>query len=90
MYIVYVALRIETREISLVRGASYTYLCMATKKRGSKDPAAQALGRKGGKARAKNLTESELSEQGRAAVNARWERYRQAKETQAAPKTGKT
>ncbi len=37
-----------------------------------KDPAAVALGRKGGKKRAKNLTAEELSEQGRRAVQARW------------------
>ena len=37
-----------------------------------KNQAAAALGRKGGKARAKNLTPEELSEQGRKAVMARW------------------
>ena len=37
-----------------------------------KNPHAVALGRKGGKARAANLTKQELSEQGRKAVMARW------------------
>jgi hypothetical protein len=39
-----------------------------------KNPHAVALGRKGGKARAANLTKEELSEQGRKAVMARWAR----------------
>jgi hypothetical protein len=38
---------------------------------------AQILGRKGGKARAKNLKPKQLSEQARAAVNARWAKYRE-------------
>jgi hypothetical protein len=42
---------------------------MATKK---KNPAAVALGRRGGKKRAEKLSEKELSEQGRNAVLARW------------------
>lgn len=50
---------------------------MATKKR--KNPAAVALGRKGGlkggKARAEKLSAEELSEQGRNAVLARWTKY---------------
>ncbi|MBA3243477.1 MAG: hypothetical protein H0T60_19815 [Acidobacteria bacterium] len=50
---------------------------MATKKR--KNPAAVALGRKGGlkggKARAEKLSQEELSEQGRNAVMARWTKY---------------
>lgn len=37
-----------------------------------KDPAAVAMGRKGGRQRARNLSASELSEQGRKAVLARW------------------
>jgi len=41
------------------------------------DPA--SMGRKGGRARAKKLSEKELSEQGRAAVQERWRRYREAK-----------
>ena len=44
-----------------------------------KNPAAVALGRKGGKkggkARAASLTKEQLSESGRNAVMARWERY---------------
>jgi hypothetical protein len=44
-----------------------------------KNPAAVALGRKGGKkggpARAANLTKEELSESARKAVMARWEQY---------------
>jgi len=47
-----------------------------------KDPAAAALGRKGGKARAKALSASELSDQGRKAVEERWRRYRAAKKKQ--------
>ena len=46
---------------------------MGTKKQ-PKDPAAVSLGRKGGKARAKKLTKEELSEQGRKAIQARWEK----------------
>jgi hypothetical protein len=37
-----------------------------------KDPAAVALGKKGGKARKEKLTAEQLSEQGRKAVLARW------------------
>lgn len=37
-----------------------------------KNPAAVALGKKGGKARAKKLTAKELSDQGRRAIQARW------------------
>ena len=44
-----------------------------------KNPAAVALGRKGGlkggKARAEKLSPEELSEQGRKAVEARWAKY---------------
>ena len=39
-----------------------------------KDPAAVALGRKGGKARASKLSPEELSEAARKAVQARWKR----------------
>jgi hypothetical protein len=41
-----------------------------------KNSAAAALGRKGGKARARNLSPEELSEQGRKAVQARWKKIR--------------
>jgi hypothetical protein len=41
---------------------------------GKKNPHAVALGRKGGKARAANLSKQELSVQGRKAVLARWAR----------------
>jgi hypothetical protein len=37
-----------------------------------KDPAAQSLGRKGGKARAANMSREERREQARNAINARW------------------
>lgn len=47
---------------------------MATKK----DPAAVALGKKGGKARAKKLTPEQLSEQGRKAISARWQKAKKA------------
>lgn len=43
-----------------------------TKKR--KDPAAVALGRKGGKARVKNLSPEERSAAARKAVQARWKK----------------
>jgi hypothetical protein len=39
-----------------------------------KNPAAVALGRKGGKARAKKLTPQQRSESARKAVTARWEK----------------
>lgn len=39
-----------------------------------KNAAAAALGRKGGKARAKKLSPAELSEQGRRAVRERWKK----------------
>lgn len=49
-----------------------------------KNPAAVALGRKGGlkggKARTEKLSQEELSEQGRNAVNARWAKYYAEKE----------
>jgi hypothetical protein len=45
-----------------------------TKKKARKDPAAVALGRKGGKKRAQNLSAEELSKQGRKAVLARWKK----------------
>jgi hypothetical protein len=41
---------------------------------GKKNPAAVALGRLGGKKRAQKLSPEELSEQGRKAVQARWEK----------------
>jgi hypothetical protein len=43
-----------------------------------KDPAAVALGRKGGKARAKSMTPEELSKAMRKAVNARWAKRKKA------------
>jgi hypothetical protein len=49
-----------------------------------KDPAAVALGSKGGKARARALSAAELTEQGRRAVEERWRRYREAKAREAA------
>lgn len=45
----------------------------------AKNKAAQALGRKGGKARAKALTAKELSESGRKAVMARWAKREKVK-----------
>lgn len=39
-----------------------------------KDPAAVSLGRKGGLARKKSMTAEELSDQGRNAVSARWDK----------------
>lgn len=37
------------------------------------------IGKKGGKARAANMTDKERSESARAAVNVRWEKYREEK-----------
>ena len=42
----------------------------------TKDPAAIALGSKGGKTRAKNLTRKERIESARAAARARWSKKR--------------
>ena len=44
----------------------------------AKNKAAAGLGRKGGKARARNLSPKELSDQGRNAVQARWDTYYKA------------
>jgi len=44
------------------------------KKAPPKDPAAVALGRKGGKSRAKNLTKEQLAEIGRKGAAKRWEK----------------
>jgi hypothetical protein len=44
-----------------------------------KDPAAVALGKKGGKASAKSLSAEERSERATKAINARWDRYRAEK-----------
>jgi hypothetical protein len=41
-----------------------------------KDPAAVALGRKGGQASASNLTEKERKARAQKAIEARWEKYR--------------
>ena len=53
------------------------------KNKATKNPHAVALGamggKKGGPARAAKLSKKELSEQGRAAVQARWAKYRAAK-----------
>lgn len=43
-----------------------------------KNPAAVALGRRGGKKRAETLTAEELSQQGRKAVQARWAKAKKA------------
>ncbi len=40
-----------------------------------KDAAAVELGRKGGEARAENLSDEELSAAGRKAITARWKKY---------------
>ena len=50
---------------------------MAKRKR--KDPAAVALGKKGGKKYAKNRTPAQRSAAARLAVNARWDAVRAAK-----------
>ena len=56
-----------------------------TKETSTKNPAAVALGRlgglKGGPARAAKLTPEQLSESGRKAVQARWEKAKQAGES---------
>ena len=50
-----------------------------TKADDGKNPAAVALGRKGGRATAKKLTPEQRSEIARKAVNARWAKYRAGK-----------
>jgi len=52
-------------------------------KKAKKNAAAVALGRRGGKKRAANLSPEQLSEQGRKAVQARW---KATKKEPAAPK----
>ena len=52
-----------------MRTATHSYL-MAKKQQ--KNPAAVALGRKGGQARAKRLTKAERSEAARKAAKVRW------------------
>ncbi len=47
-----------------------------------KDPAAVSLGRKGGKRRAANLTEEQLSEIGKKGANARWGKKAEGEETE--------
>ena len=42
-----------------------------------KDPAAVALGRKGGKARVANMSKDELSDANRRAAEARWKKQRE-------------
>jgi hypothetical protein len=53
-----------------------------------KDPAAVALGRKGGTKRAANLTADELSKQGRKAARARWKKARDAAKPKSRAATG--
>jgi hypothetical protein len=70
------------RKINLtVRDRSCTIVCMVVKK----NPAAVALGRKGGlkggPARAAKLSPEQLSEQGRNAVQARWAKAKAKKES---------
>ena len=47
-----------------------------------KDPAAKALGAKGGKARARNLTAKQRSDIAKAAAKSRWEKARPAQENE--------
>jgi hypothetical protein len=56
----------------------------------TKNPHAQALGKLGGEARARNLTPEEMSEGGRQAVNVRWAKHRAAKKKAAAKKKPST
>lgn len=49
---------------------------MAERKSKPKDKAAISLGKRGGAARAKNLTPEQRSKQARAAVTARWAKYK--------------
>ena len=51
----------------------------------AKDPAAVDLGRRGGKARGRNLSKAELSEQGRKAVQARWDRQKASEKRKTKP-----
>jgi hypothetical protein len=59
----------------------YVYTGLVTK---GKDPAAASLGKRGGLARAKKLNPLELSEQGRKAVLARWEKWKKENPAKAA------
>ncbi len=51
-----------------------------------KNPAAVALGRKGGKARAQKMTKEERSEAARSAVKARWAKAQTEPALNSAPK----
>ena len=69
----------SAREITIEFTKALTYNSVMPKQK-RKNPAAVALGRKGGKkggpARAASMTAEERSESARRAVVARWERYR--------------
>ncbi len=56
----------------------------------TKDTSAAKLGKKGGLARAKKLSKEELSEQGRKAVRARWEKWRKEHPTKATNRSDKS
>jgi hypothetical protein len=53
---------------------SFAKLCDKSDAMARKDPAAVALGRRGGQARAKNMSAKERQEAARKAVEARWAR----------------
>jgi hypothetical protein len=55
----------------------------------AKDPAAVSLGRKGGKNSRAYMSEQEAAELARKAVNERWRRYREAKQSRKPPEQKK-
>ena len=63
----------QRKSILRFRTAAYTLEPMAEKKK-RKDPAAVALGRRGGKKTAQNLTPEQRSKLARNAVRARWKK----------------
>jgi hypothetical protein len=71
---------VSGHEITIEFTKAVTYNAVMPKQK-RKNPAAVALGRKGGKkggpARAASMTAEERSESARRAVAARWERYRE-------------
>jgi len=75
--LLYVTAHVEVTQLALVFWQALTYTVGMRKR---KDPAAVALGRKGGlkggKARAKAMTPEQRSEASRKAVQARWARVK--------------
>ncbi len=68
-------------DLTAIPSVWYTLATMAKTVKHHKDPAAVALGRKGGKARIAKLTKEERSRLARLAVQARWARAKVAKKS---------